>query len=207
MTVDEEALRRIEALIEKARALRDGDFAGSRGVTAQVKTAVATIAGPTSDYYRDIVEANVRSTRVDSEGRAYVAILSALREDVESGYLRRAEDLIAAEVFGSFLDMAEHLIDAGYYHPAASLTGAVLEDGLRRLAAKSELDVRPDDDLSSLNNRLASKGAYNNLVRKQVDTWAATRNLADHGQFEQVSVGDVREMHTGVSRFLGERLG
>ena len=83
----------------------------------------------------------------------------------------------------------------------------MLEDGLRRLVLRSGVSLLSSDDISSLNNRLASKNAYSNLVRKQVDVWGAIRNAADHGNFAEVKAGDVRDMLEGVSRFLAERLG
>jgi hypothetical protein len=68
-----------------------------------------------------------------------VEILTRLRSDVENGYLRTAANIISAEVFGDFLEMAQHLLDEGYKDPAASLTGAVLEDGLRRIARNNDI--------------------------------------------------------------------
>ena len=177
-------------------------FAGWR---AQATTCVADIAGRDSPYYERFVEdTKAEYPRVAGEG---AAILEALSADVAGGYLRRQAELVAVEVFSDFLDMAEHLLDVGYHVPAASLVGAVLEDGLRRLAGRHELKVGPSDDIAALNNRLASKNVYSNLVRKQVDLWSATRNAADHGIFDDVKPASVRDMHGGVLTFLGERLG
>jgi hypothetical protein len=58
-------------------------------------------------------------------------------------------------VFSDFLDMAGHLLEGGYYHAAASLIGAVVEDGLRRIAAASSVAVATRDDI---NSRTASYG-------------------------------------------------
>jgi hypothetical protein len=69
-------------------------------------------------------------------------ILRAVREDVEAGYLAEIRILISAEVFTDFLEMAEHLHEIGYIHPAASLTGAVLKDGTRRIAHAKSVAVR-----------------------------------------------------------------
>ena len=134
-------------------------------------------------------------------------ILKGLRDDIANGYLRQIADLIAAEVFTDFLDMAEHLLSMGYHSPAASLSGAVLEDGLRRLCVRRAIRVNTDDDISVLNGRLASKGAYSTLVRKQVEVWATTRNTADHKDFAHLKPADVASMLPGVRRFLAEQLG
>lgn len=211
--VDQAALDRLDALVERAttasKMARDDaafwpEFAA---IVAQSRTAVAAIAGRDSDYYTAL-SGTWAAARTGPYTAGYgAAILTALRDDVQSGYLRRTADLIAAEVFGDFLDMASHLVNAGYHVAAASLVGAVLEDGLRRLARRLDLSVLASDDISALNNRLASKNAYSNLVRKQVDLWSAIRNRADHGEFTEVKAPDVAEMLASVTRFLAERLG
>ena len=60
------------------------------------------------------------------------AILKAAKTDIEGGYLDRLETLVSADIFSDFLEMSEHLLEQGYKEPAASLVGAVLEDGLRK---------------------------------------------------------------------------
>jgi hypothetical protein len=177
-------------------------FAGWR---AQATACVVAVAGRESPYYERFVEDTIQNRPSSAGGGA--AILEALSADVAAGYLRRQAELIAGEVFGDFLDMAGHLLDAGYHVPAASLIGAVLEDGLRRLVRRHDLKVGSSDDISVLNNRLASKNVYSNLVRKQVDLWSATRNAADHGEFGEVTVENVRAIQAGVTSFLAEYLG
>jgi hypothetical protein len=209
---DKAALTRIDALIEEAKRVQSIQSTGAawpefRALEPRVSAAIGAIAGDTSDYYKRISE-QMSNIQYPSQGAQFVEIaLRGLRDDVEAGYLQRAADLIAAEVFSDFLDMAEHLLDKGYHVPAASLVGAVLEDGLRRLAARNDLKANRGDDISVLNNRLASKDVYNVLARKQVDSWGAVRNFADHGEFHQFKPGDVREMYIGVVRFLAEHLG
>ncbi|MDP3972973.1 MAG: hypothetical protein Q8P61_08705 [Candidatus Nanopelagicales bacterium] len=209
MATDEAVLARLDDLIGRASALTNNS--GQQAyypLLVQVKTAVSAIAGDDSDYYRLLDQRLVTVPHGYGLGGMTIAqALTNLRSDVENGYLRRQADLIAAEVFGNFLDMAEHLLDAGYYQPAASLIGAVLEDGLRRLARNADVGVKPGDDISSLNNRLAAKAVYTNLVRKQVDVWGAVRNHADHGEFDKISEADVRDMYSGVTRFMAEKLG
>jgi hypothetical protein len=181
---DDAVLSRLDDLIARADALSDSnDLPRFLGLLAQVRVAVVAIAGTDSDYYSLLNSKQADSPYRLSTGAKLIAeCLTGLRSDVANGYLQRQADLIAAEVFGDFLDMAGHLLEAGYHHPAASLIGAVLEDGLRRLARSAGVEVKPGNDISSLNNRLVAKGAYSNLVRKQVDMWGAVRNHADHGE-------------------------
>ena len=134
-------------------------------------------------------------------------ILRAVDEDLEEGLLTDVRTLVSAEVFTDFLGMAKHLLERGYRDPAASLCGAVLEQGLRRIATKEGIKVRDRDDLGALNQKLAAKGVYTRLVQKRVTVWTDVRNAADHGEFSQYSKTDVEEMHTGVGSFLAARLG
>ena len=131
-----------------------------------------------------------------------MGVLKAAKEDIEGGYLQKVEALVSAEVFNDFLEMAEHLLDNQYIHPAASLIGAVLEDGLRRICNNNGIIIKSREDISSLNQKLAAKGIYNPLQLKQIQVWNDIRNNADHGNFDQYKVDDVKEMLGGVRKFL-----
>ena len=98
--------------------------------------------------------------------------------------------------------MAEHLLNNGYKDPAASLVGAVLEDGLRRICTTNGIAVKAREDISSLNQKLAQKQVYNPLQQKQIQVWNDIRNNADHGHFDEYKADDVKSMLGGVNKFL-----
>ena len=137
---------------------------------------------------------------------AGIGILRAVREDLRDGFLTDVQTLVSADVFTDFLAMAGHLLERKYEDPAASLCGAVLEQGLRRIASKRGVTVRNKDDLSTLSQKLAAKGVYTRLVQKRLAVWTDIRNAADHGRFSEYSISDVDEMHNGVSSFLAQHL-
>lgn len=142
-----------------------------------------------------------------SDVRAGMGILRAVAEDARLGVLTDYRSLVAAEVFADFLGMAGHLRRAGYHVPAATLAGAVLEDGLRRLAASHGVPIRPRDDAAALNSKLAEQNVYTRLDQKRLHTAIEVRNLADHGHFGQVGPDDVTEMLTTIESFLARHLG
>ena len=109
-------------------------------------------------------------------------------------------------IFTDFLDMAKHLLEAEYKDPSASLVGAVLEDGLRKICEIHSVQVKGSDDIGALNTKLADKEVYNRLVQKQIQAWKAIRNSADHGKFDDYKKEDVAAMLQGVQRFLTENL-
>ena len=141
-----------------------------------------------------------------SSVKAGIGILKAVSEDLEDGFLADVRTLVSADVFTDFLAMAGHLLECGYKDPAASLCGAVLEQGLRRIATNGGIKVRERDDLSSLNQKLATKGVYTRIVQRRLTVWTDVRNAADHGKFSEYSNADVADMHTGVSDFLERHL-
>ena len=144
-----------------------------------------------------------RAEKID-EG---LGILRAVNGEIEFGLLPQIEGLISGEIFGDFLDMAEHLLDNNYFQIVPSLVGAVLEDALRRIAKAHDVLVKPDsDNISSLNTKLADASVYSNFVRKKVALWNAIRDNADHGKFDDNKTQDVRGMLEGVREFLGNHL-
>jgi hypothetical protein len=132
-----------------------------------------------------------------------MGVLKAGYEELRGGFLGRVQDLVAAEIFTDFLEQAVHLLEAGYKDAAASVAGAVLEDGLRRIALGQKVAVKTNDDLSSLNHKLADRQVYTRLVQK---VWNDTRNNAAHGKFEEYKVEDVSEMVKGIQGFLADHL-
>ena len=144
-----------------------------------------------------------RAKKID-EG---LGILRAVNGEIEFGPLPQIEGLISGEIFGDFLDMAEHLLEQNYVVVAPSLIGAVLEDALRRIAKAHGIPVKPEsDNIASLNNKLADASVYTNFVRKKVALWNAIRDNADHGKFADNGGQDARGMLEGVRDFLGTYL-
>lgn len=133
-------------------------------------------------------------------------IIKAVREDIEGGYLKRIETLVSADIFTDFLEMAEYLLKQGYKDPAASLIGAVLEDGLRKICSAAEVTLKSKEDISSLNHKLADANVYNRLTQKKIQVWNDVRNNADHGKFDEYDQDDVIEMLKGVQSFLEQHL-
>jgi len=135
-----------------------------------------------------------------------LASLRALREEVEFGPVVGIEGLVSAEIFDDFLEMAEHLWQQHYVAVVPSLVGAVLEDGLKRIARRRSVTVKEEDSIAGLNSRLFDAKAYSVLVRKKNEVWNTIRNNADHGKFDLNSNHDVEHMPEGVRDFLAAYL-
>lgn len=156
--------------------------------------------------YTESFASHTEKAGFESSAEKGLGILRAALEDVEHGYMETIQQLATAEVFADFIEQAEHLLENSYSVAAASVAGAVLENGLRSLAVRNDVAVQAQDDISGLNNRLVAKGVYNNLRRKQVAFWADVRNTADHGHFDDLKESDVEGLITGVRGFLADYL-
>lgn len=218
MPLESKVLDRIDRLLAKGQAVLNTykpapqNVIGPGSVGAeefaewrtQVLSFLTNLLGPGHVYVQSF-ETSVKGRR-QSEVKTGQGILRAVREDVEGGYLTDVRTLVSAEVFTDFLDMAQHLHENGYKDPAASLIGAVLEDGLRRVAETHGLQVKSRDDIGALNQRIADAQVYNRLTQKKVQVWNDIRNSADHGKFDEYSAEDVASLLTGVNDFLANHL-
>jgi hypothetical protein len=156
-------------------------------------------------FFNDRVSANFSRRVFVEQG---LSSLRGAQSELGFGPLPNVEGLISGTIFTNFLDMAEHLLEQGYTQVVPSLAGAVLEDGLRRIAGAHGIEVREDSDrISSLNQKLADGGIYSNLTRSKIVVWSKIRNNADHGKFAENGEQDVRQMLEGVRDFLSTYLG
>ena len=215
MKVDARFRERVDALIKKGEALlgteRFTESGGTRGVDSQqdaewrsqARVCLEQLFGREHSY----TESFASETLSSGSGYAVkggLGVLQAALEDVELGHLDTVRQMATAEVFSDFIGQADYLLEHGHHIPAASLAGAVLENGLRSLAEKNDIATKPRDDLSALNNKLGAKSVYNRLRQKQVGYWADVRNHADHGNFDDFTQHDAAELVRGVRDFMAE---
>jgi len=117
-----------------------------------------------------------------------VGILQALRADYDAGYLTTVEELIHADIFGNFLEMARYLLSEDYKDPAAVLIGGVLEEHLRKLCSKHGIPTSISDKpkkADTLNSDLANAGVISKLDLKNVTAWLDLRNKSAHGKYSE----------------------
>ena len=131
--------------------------------------------------------------------------LIAVRDDLKSGMLNNYKNLIVAEIFEDFFEMAEYLLQRGYKDASAVIIGAILEDNLRQMCLKKSIKLKKNKgnpkNMETLNQDLYKKGAYDKLHYKQVIAWGDIRNNAAHGDFEKYDKPQVELMLMGARQF------
>jgi hypothetical protein len=114
-------------------------------------------------------------------------------------------ELVHADIFEDFLDMAGYLLEQHYKDPAAVIAVSVLEAHLRKLCGKHSIaPVKADGTpkkADTLNSELTAAGAYSKLDQKSVTAWLDLRNKAAHGKYAEYSGEQVALMLQGVRDF------
>ncbi len=172
-------------------------------------SAIHRLAPPGSIYAKNLkgYESRLTSGVIEMSRALDPArgMLEALRNDYESGYLQTVSELIRADIFGDFLEMADYLLEQNYKDPAAVVTGSVLEAHLRKLCGKHSIDVVKADGTpkksDTLNAELTAAEAYSGLDQKSVTAWLGLRNKAAHGQYSEYTKEQVTLMLQGVRDF------
>jgi len=139
-----------------------------------------------------------------------LGVIEAIKYEIENGLLDDINSLLQADIFADLLEMGEYLLKEGYKDAAAVIIGSVLEDTLRKLAEKNEIPTTNDKGkkltIEPINVELAKKDIYNQLVKKQITSWADLRNNAAHGHFDQYDNKQVEYMLIFVQNFASDYL-
>jgi len=143
--------------------------------------------------------------------RAMAGILRALRSDYDAGRLQSVEELVHANMFSDFLEMAEYLLREGNYREAAAvLAGGVLEQHIRQLSDKHGTgttftdragNIKPKS-VDTMNNDLQKAGVFDKNIWKQVTAWYGIRNSAAHAKHTEYDQKQVEQMVEGLRNFL-----
>ncbi len=175
----------------------------------RASAVVERIAGSSSPYAKQLAWILDQNSTPGKKVGPAIGVLESLRVDLESGYLQSVSELLHAEVFSDFLEMAQHLVDNGYKDAAAVVVGSSLEAHLRQLCAKFnvETEVQSGGNLrpkkaDQMNSELAKANAYSKLDQKSVTAWLDLRNKAAHGEYRKYSEDQVGLMLSGVRDFL-----
>jgi hypothetical protein len=173
-------------------------------VYTSLAAAIERLAPPGTHYYTSFQD-------LKKDGLYYrdiptlVGIAEALKTAYASGYLRKVEELIHADLFADFLAMGEYLLEEGYKDPAAVIIGGVLEEHLRKLCLKNSIDIIINNHFKkadTMNSDLARSNVYNRLDQKNITAWLDLRNKAAHGRYTEYTDDQVDVALLGIRDFI-----
>jgi hypothetical protein len=177
-----------------------------QSLVTRALAAINRISGSNSIYAKEVFRILKESPQIHRHTSSIMGIVDALKEDLNAGYIKTLIELVHADVFANFLDMAYHLHQAGYKDAAAVITGSTLETHIKELCLKNAIDTsvngRPSK-ADKLNADLAKTQVYSKLDQKNVTAWLDIRNKAAHGNYSEYSLDQVELFISGVRDFIG----
>lgn len=140
----------------------------------------------------------------------------------EQGALHSPRNMIAHEIEGDLLDIAEKQLQLAEKSQdlrqqetstaiAAFLAGAALEDALRRICNSNDIEYEAHrTTISKLQQSLYQPSKQIEVIsqsdNKQITAWGDTRNKADHARFPEITYTEVITMVMGVRAFINKYL-
>lgn len=172
-----------------------GKFRGFRSASLSF---LERIFGASQTYYKEFIE-HVKYSR-PSYTEAGINILQAAKAEIEGGWLFTVEGQISAEIFADFIALAKEALDDNK-DVAAVLACAALEDALKRVAIKENLDV-DDKDMSEVINALKAKGVIKGAQAPIVQSYIKLRNKAFHAEWDKFDKESVSSVIGFTEQFL-----
>lgn len=179
--------------------------AGALGLETACLAAIERASGTRSIYMSQAIVA--KDSQFDSLEKM-VSVCKVLLTAIRGGYQRIFEEVIHADVFSDYLEMAEHLCESGYKDAAAVIAGSTLEAHLRQLCAKFNVSTMNNGKpikADTLNSDLVKAGAYDKLDNKNVTSWQGLRNKAAHGEYSAYDKTQVILLISAIRDFITRR--
>jgi len=206
----DELLAMGQAILASRRRSDWGEYVDS-GLMSGFRSAslsfVDRVYGSNHPHFSEINEMAKGSDLYHAE--SCIAILKAIRSEIDGGWLFSIKGLITAEVFADFMEMAEHLLESGYKDPAAVMCGSVLEEHLRQLCIRNGIETATQRDekeypkkADTINADLARAEVYSKLDQKLITGWLDLRNKAAHGHYDEYNADQVKNMLSSVIEFM-----
>lgn len=146
---------------------------------------LASIYGTKNPHYQRIIH-------FYSEGHLHAlqqteGLLLGTRNNLHSGLLDDLRSQVLIDIKSDFLETARNLLEEGQKDPAAVLASIVLEDSIKRLAARNALKEAEDKELGVAVGLLFKAGAIEKSTNQSIQNFKNLRNAALHAQWGQVS--------------------
>lgn len=185
--------------------LSDLPKAERQSLVTRVIAATHRITGTNSTYSQEIERIIKRDPDLYLHTSPILGVAHALREDITGGYMQNLEELVHADIFADFLEMAQHLCDNNYKDASAVLAGSTLESHLKKLAIKNAIPidiVGKPVKADKLNSDLTKANVYTILDQKNITAWLDLRNKAAHGNYTEYNVDQVKLLIASIRDFI-----
>ncbi len=181
-------------------------------IITRARAVVERITGKNSNYYKKIDEVlnqyQVYEDNYTNKLQTIMGTVDALLLDLEADYLKSLTELIHDDIFSNYLEMAEEFLNDGFKDASAVIAGSTLEEYLRKLCNKNNIDVKiissgkgKPKPASQLNQELYKKNKIKKGEMMQITAWLDIRNNAAHGKYNEYNSQQVDLMIKGIKVF------
>ena len=122
------------------------------------RALIHRVTGPNSPYTAQL--SNLKGGAAAIIVPKVMGAVTALEADLKAGYFETASELIHGEVFGDYLEMADHLLESEYKDAAAVMSGGTLEAHLRQLCQKFRVETEVADGEGNLRPKKARSDEF-----------------------------------------------
>lgn len=178
-------------------------------IITRVITAIERITRKNSLYYKRTEEILKKEEDDRKKVVHVIGVLEGLYKDLASDYLKSLSEIIHGDIFSDYLEMGEYLLEEHYYVAAAVIAGVTLEEHLRTLCIKNEIDIEiitPDrirpKPANTMNADLTREKIYTKTQQKQITYLLGIRNDAAHGKKDNFTEEQVKMMIIGIRDFI-----
>lgn len=211
----ENLINQLESVLSKYTALQQkskhDDFSDlpmieRQGLLTRSIAAIHRISGVKSTYSNEVERIFEENGSMGFNLSSILGIVQALKDDLQDGYVKTLVELVHADIFADFLDMAYHLQATGYKDAAAVITGSTLESHIKELCSKHNVDIEDNGKpikTDKLNSDLAKLNVYSKLDQKNITAWLDLRNKAAHGNYSDYTTEQVELFISSVRDFIG----
>ena len=204
--------RRFDELAEQAKPLREQDPGnGFKEVPAQpfftwvvsALNVVKAAFGSDSPHYQALEREVSKRTDTVSQDRLDIArgAFLAAKSDIDGGHIYDLERTVTGEVVGDFVALAKVTLAEGHHTVAAVLACAALEDALKRLAVRNQLNV-DNKTMEDVINALKSVGLVSGPQKALLSAMPKVRNQAMHANWDSLTPQDAGSVIGFVEQFL-----
>ena len=180
-----------------------GGFKDTVGLESWYAEAIMTlrsIYGSGSVHYqRIILSYNERHMHALEKAEGLIV---GTKANIEGGLLDDLRTRVLLDIKGDFLDNARALLEEGQKDPAAVLATIVLEDSLKRLAARAGISAAQDKEMSVVAALLLKEGIIEKSTNQAIQSFKNLRNAALHAQWHEVSAESVSLLLAFLPMFI-----
>lgn len=200
--------RKAEVIYKSSSKVSDEHYSKCVAWKFSVKNILKNVYGYESEYY--VLFSKIFTCYSENDKNQYdrenisqaLGILTSAKEEFDLGLLNKIIHIVSVEFFDNVLDQARELLKKGYKDPSAILGRIIIENTLKDLCKRNNVQFNEGVGASKLNEILKDNNTFTLPQFKLCRTYIELGNNAAHGDFDKYSERDVYKMFEYIENSL-----